>query len=190
MSATEFFDTMIQNLIDNFNTGLIGQIEKYDPVQMKADVQPLIRDRDGDSLSPLLNIPVNLFRAGGFIIRPPYKKGDLVYVACAQHDIDDVIETGKISMRANARQHNLTDAVVIGGLNPFSHPLPAAHGEDMLIATESLSAKIIITKEGEIHLEATEKPIGITAPKGISLSATDPEGVGVTIVGKDSSGSW
>lgn len=190
MSAPEFFNQMRKSLRAETNTCLIGRVENFDPVKMKADVQPLVLDEKGEQLPMLVDVPVQLFRAGGFIIRPPYTKGDLVYVACAQHDIDDVIMTGRVSNQANTRQHDLTDAVVIGGLHPFSEDLPAAHSEDMLIATESMSAKIVITKDGSINLEAEEKPIGITAPKGISLSATDPEGVGVTITGKSSVASW
>lgn len=53
------------------------------------------------------------------------------------------------------------------------------------------TANVIITlnSQGAISISAPET-INIEAPKGITLTATDQTGSGVTIVGKDSSGSW
>lgn len=45
-----------------------------------------------------------------------------------------------------------------------------------------------IDTPGEIKIQAEK--ISISAPQGVSITATDPDGSGVTIAGKDDSGSW
>jgi hypothetical protein len=170
MSASQFFDRMLSNFRSSIHTCLIGRIERFDPVKMQADVQPLFYDEQNHAPMPLLlSVPVAPQKAGGFFIRMPYKKGDLVVVVCAQQDIDEITLKGEMKQHNSGRKHDLSDAIVVCGFHPFSLKLPEEHKEDLLFATEDMKAKFVITKDRQILIHAEN---------------------GVQIVGKDTSGAW
>lgn len=64
--------------------------------------------------------------------------------------------------------------------------------KDLAIAVKN----IVITAEKDISINAEtmsvniQETLSISAPKGITISAPDPTGTGVVIVGKSDSGSW
>lgn len=190
-----FLDGLMGEFAADLNTAMPARIESYDSQKLKAVVSPLFKRKfqgqdSAVSMPPIVEVPVSCLRAGGFIIRPPYKKGDIVLLVFAQRALDNVIGTGKEADPEITRMHALDDAIVVGGLMPFTGSLPAGYDSDLVIGTDDFKAKIVISSDGTINIESQEKPVSITAPKGITLSATDPAGSGVQINGKDNSGSW
>ncbi len=126
------------------HTTILARIEKYDHVEMKADIKPLVKeyyDTTGEAeydhveLETIKNASVACLRAGEgkFIIRPPYKEGDIVLAVCSERSIDNVIETGEISEQVGSRRHSLQDALVIGGVTVEPDPMPDEHEDDLLI---------------------------------------------------------
>lgn len=184
----------INNQLEDLHTCMPAKIESFDPVKMKATVTPLFKrvfkGQKPVNMPPIVEVPVSGLLAGGFVIRPPYKTGDLVLLIFAQRALDNVMAAGNEADPEISRMHALDDAIVVGGLMPFSQSLPGGHAQDLLIGTANLSAKITISPEGLISISSQEQPLSITAPKGITLSATDITGTGVVINGKDTSGSW
>jgi len=172
-----------------------AKIESFDPQKLKATVTPLFKRKfngqdQAVSMPIIVEVPVACLYAGGFIIRPPYKKGDIVLLIFAQRALDNVIGTGKEADPEINRMHALDDAILVGGLMPFTESTPAGNAGDLVIGTDDFKAKIVISTDGAINIESQDSPVTITAPKGITLSATDPAGSGVQINGKDNSGSW
>ncbi len=136
------------------HTAILAQILNYDPILMQADLQPLIRD-PAFEYAPIVKASVSCFRAGGFIIRPPYQPGDIVVAVIIERGIDDVFDTGTKAEQVGKRHHSLTDAVVIGGFTARPFPLPEDHGQDLLISTEDGSKKIIMDPDGNIQIETS-----------------------------------
>lgn len=142
---------------------MIARIEKFDASKMKADVLPLIKTHDNKEMSLLINVPVSLIRAGGFIIRPPYKRGDIVVVVFADRSIDNVLISGDVSSASDSRVHSLDDAIVVGSILPFTQTLPSEHSTDLVIAKEDLSSKIVLKDNGAIEIKSS-KSITISGP--------------------------
>ncbi len=134
------------------HTTILAKIEKYDHVEMKADIKPLIKehydvsgklDFEDVELETIYDASVACLRAGEkHLIRPPYKEGDVVLAVCADRSIDNVIETGEVSEQVGRRRHSLQDALVISGITVEPDPMPDEHEEDLLICkTEGQTIK-------------------------------------------------
>lgn len=147
----KFIDRNAERTVSRLHTAIIAEILSYDPVLMQADLQPLIQDPDF-SYAPILHASVSCLRAGGFIIRPPYRPGDIVVAVIIERGIDGVFTTGTKSAQIGLRKHSLTDAVVIGGFTTKPAPLPEQHGEDLIISTEDGINKITMDIFGNMTI--------------------------------------
>ncbi|MFT9496385.1 Gp138 family membrane-puncturing spike protein [Anaerosolibacter sp.] len=189
-NASKFFDKFMNQFSDGLHTCVIAKVESYDPVKMKASVQPLNKvnyNGQFQSLPLITNVPVSFLKAGSFFIRPPYAKGDLVWVAFAEHDIDNIMMTGKEESNNSDRRHSLDDAIVIGGIMPFTQSMPSENANDLLIAKSDMTIKIVVGENG-IELQTMDKDINLITTNGnINISSSTGN---VNVSGKDSSGSW
>lgn len=118
---------MLERRLSEILVGAAGRIERFDEAKMLADVQPLISRAQPDGSSkdfPLLkNIRVNAVGCGDYIDRPPYKKGDLVWVGFSTFSIARPLK-GKKAETDTA--FGLQDAFVVGPLMPEGFTLPPA----------------------------------------------------------------
>lgn len=167
-APNKFFNQLSQNLTGGINSCTLGKIETFDPTAMKANVIPLVKSKDGNK-PMLIEVPVSFIKAGPFVIRPPYKKGDIVLVVFADEDIDNVLLSGNISEPNSTRKHSLDDAIVVGGIMPFTQTLPDEHIEDLAIAKDDFSTKIVIKKDGDIEVKGGN--IKIDASENIDIEA-------------------
>lgn len=176
-SATTFFNNFSGQIIGGINNCMLGKIEKFDGEAMKAEVSPLVKFRNKDEsleTRPLLiEVPVSFLKAGPFIIRPPYRNGDIVLVVFADEDIENVLLSGELSNPNSTRTHSLDDAIVVGAIMPFTTTLPGEHLEDLIIATEDFSTKIVVQENGEIIIQGGKVFLGSeSAVEGVPLGDT------------------
>jgi hypothetical protein len=152
--AADFFAKFMDGIVSGLNTCLLAEIVSYDAEAMTADVETL-PDRD---LIP--SVPIAAQRAGGFVVRVPYAKGDIVMVVFAQRDIEAIMHG---EGDATERKLALDDALIVGGVSPFTKPLPAANSSDLVIGLEDMTAKLVLTSAGMVQ---------IVAPGGITLQGS------------------
>lgn len=168
-SPMDFFNKLSGNLVNGINSCMLGRIETFDASKMKANVIPLVKNKDGDK-PMLIEVPVSFIKAGPFLIRPPYKKGDIVLVVFADEDIDNVLLSGNISEPNSTRKHSLDDAIIVGGIMPFTQTLPDEHIEDLVIAKDDFTTKIVVKEDGEIIIQGGKVYLGSEdAEEGIPL---------------------
>lgn len=150
----------IKNLVDqelsNLHVALPARIEKYDPAKLRAEVILLSKtNHEGKEVEfpPILECPVRTLKAGPFIIRPPYQKGDIVQVLFNERALDQLLITGKTESVIYKRRHSLDDAVVIGGLKTESESdLPEDYCEDLLLINQEVGDYLIMKKGGGIDV--------------------------------------
>lgn len=141
-TAQDFFKKYSNNLVGNINTCLMGQVERFDPVKLTADVTLL---PDGDLI---IDVPVAIQQAADFFIRVPYQIGDIVLVLFAQRDIDGILRGGDAT--PSQRQLSLDDAIVIAGINLLTDdPLPTANPGDLVIGKRNGNAKIVLNQAND-----------------------------------------
>lgn len=154
----DIIDNLMNGIKGEINSCILAKIEKFDPVKLVADVIPLTRmiDRTGEAnqLSMLINIPVATIQTGNFIIRPPYKKGDIVVIVVADSDIEGTVLTGDISNPNTLRKHSLDDGIIIGGFKALNNNLPNEYTEDLVIADKDFKTKIVLKNNGDIDIKA------------------------------------
>ncbi|WP_425447726.1 Gp138 family membrane-puncturing spike protein [Dethiothermospora halolimnae] len=200
-NAINFLDEMMEERLSDVHTCMLAKIEEYDPVTMKAKVQPLFKrkykNQDPKELQPISEVPVMHLKAGNFIIRPPYQKNDVVLLVFGERAIDNTMLTGDKEDPQHTRKHSISDAIVIGGIMPFNKTLPSEHGEDLLISKSDLSSKVVIKKNNDIIIHTDGKvklgdegafegvPKGLTLKEWLDnhthpISWTDPAGSGTS----------
>lgn len=173
-SPIKFFDKLTEYLTNGINNCMLGKIEKFDAKTMKAEVSPMVKykNKDGnvENRPLLIEVPVSFIKAGPFVIRPPYKKGDIVLVVFADEDIDNVLLSGSVSEPNSTRKHSLDDAIVVGGIMPFTTTLPNEHSEDLIIAKDDFTTKIVVKEDGEIIIQGGKVYLGSEdAEEGVPL---------------------
>lgn len=172
-----FFDGLLGESVDGINSCTIGKIEKFDATTMKAEVAPLVQKKNADGstedVSLLIEVPVSFLKAGPFLIRPPYKPGDVVLVIFADSDIENVLYSGGKGRPVRDEKHSLDNAMVVGGIMPFTVTLPGEHADDLIIAKDDFSTKIVVKDNGEIIIQGGKVYLGNeTAIEGVPLGDT------------------
>lgn len=161
--AYKFFERMQHNLVSGLNTCCIARIVNVDLQLMKADVVPLF-----DEDMPIIkNVPIAAQQTGEFVIRLPYKKGDLVLLVFSQRDIDPIMYGGG---EPSTRMLGLDDALIVGGINLFTQPLPDGFEKDVLIAKKDFSSRVVLGADGNITIETNGNIfLGDGATEGVPL---------------------
>lgn len=183
-SPIKFFDKLTENLTSGINNCMLGKIEKFDAETMKAEVSPMVKykNKDGsmENRPLLIEVPVSFLKAGPFVIRPPYKPGDIVLVVFADEDIDNVLLSGDISEPNSTRVHSLDDAIVVGGIMPFNTILPGEHSEDLIIAKDDFTTKIVIKDDGDIEMKGNN--IKLDAANDVNIKAAGNVNINGTLI--------
>lgn len=158
MDLIDIVGSKMSESLGGIRTCNLGKIEKYDHKKMKAEVQLLVKqsykDGEEEEVSLLIEVPVALVKAGPFIIRPPYKKGDIVLIGFADTDIENAIMTGEIQGPNSDKAFSVDDAIVIHGINVWNNDLPDEHSKDLVIAKDDFTSKIVMKENGDIDIVA------------------------------------
>jgi hypothetical protein len=145
--------------INNMHTCLPGRIESYDYTTQKASIQPLLNKvyTNGDVVKmPILNnVQVMFPRAGGASLTFPVVEGDTCLLVFSERSLDNWREPGGIVSPEDPRKFDLSDAVAIVGLYPFSEISPAQNNEDVLLTYKNSSITIKVT--GELVVNTSSK---------------------------------
>ncbi len=168
---------------------VIGRIEKFDGEKMRADVLPLLyieKETEKVPFSVVPSVPVQFLYAGGYYIRPEYKKGDLVWLSYATFPIENQLKNKSESTDTMTNPGNSLS--VVQGLAPSTFSAPAEFAEPgMIIGHESGNAYLAFGTDAFLFKYGTTEILlgseGITLSIGtttVSLSAT---GVTATIAG-------
>lgn len=162
---SRYFERHKTNMTEQLHTALHAKIVKVDLQYMRADVElPL----EGNPL--LMQVPIATHQTADFVVRPPYKPGDEVLLVFSMKDIEPLLYGGGTPSR---RQHALDDALIVGGITPFTEPLPGSwseHEEDFVIGKRDLTSRIVLTATGDVRVESSGTVfIGEGAEEGIPL---------------------
>ncbi len=128
------------------NTCLPGRIEKYDYAKQKAEVKPLVKklyvDGTTESLPVIVNVPVGWPKGGGGSLTFPLNKNDGVLLIFSQRSLDTWLSKGGDAEPGDPRKFDLSDAIAIPGLFPFSESGDAADNTSCLLTFKGGKLKI------------------------------------------------
>lgn len=137
------------------HTALPGQIISYDHTTQKATIQPCLKksylDGTTQEMPILNNVPVIFPRAGGASLTFPVLPGDTCLLLFIERSTDLWKSVGGIVAPNDPRKFDLSDAVAIMGIMPFTENSLSENNEDVLLTYKS--SNIRIKASGEIQIE-------------------------------------
>jgi len=175
MEMINLLNDLLDKRLREILIGCIASIEKHDTKTMRADIKPLIKftpigNIKSENYAVIPNIPVLFLNAGGFYIRPEYKRGDLVWVTFATHGT--CLGLGGFSDSTDESIFNRESAAIAHGIAPSGWKAP----KDI-----SKSGLVIGHNDGDAMIQITDKKINIKGDINIEGSinvAGDVEAAG------------
>jgi len=148
----DFFNARSRELL----TGCIGTIERHDIATMRADVKPLLKYlADGTTqvkdYQIIPNIPVLFLYAGGYYIRPEYKRGDLVWVTFATHEIERPL--AGVPGNTDGRLFSRENAAVVYGIARTGWSVPGDFSKPGLLIGHEGGGMYAHLQQGKISIK-------------------------------------
>lgn len=157
-TLNQTLNRIILNRINEMHTAAPGMIEKYDHKTQKATVKPLIRKVYVDGVvhdMPLIvEVPVVWPRSKTASLTFPLNEGDYVFLIYCERNIDRFLSQGGVQDPDDPRKYDLTDAVAIPGLYPFSEDSLSENNEDVLLIYND--TKVRIKEDNTLEMEVAK----------------------------------
>lgn len=153
-SLEKLVNDIVESKLQNFNTVMPGIIEDVDVTGAVCNVKPLLKKRYKNGVDfeyPVIaNVPIVFYRAGNAMISLPIKRGDLVMLLFCQRSLDGWLaaQSGESVDPKDSRKFDLTDAIALPGLYPFSD-LPQGADPNNLVIRNGQS-QITLTPAGAV----------------------------------------
>ncbi|HEX5201306.1 MAG TPA: Gp138 family membrane-puncturing spike protein [Actinoplanes sp.] len=138
--------------IGRIQTAIPAAVVTYDPARQVVTAKPTVsgryQDPDTFALVPyplptVANVPVAFPSSAGFAITWPLAPGDTVYLVCASRSLDEWKASGAPeTVPQDTRRCDLTDAVAIPGLRPFSQPIPPTGWSPAAMVLEGVDIRL------------------------------------------------
>lgn len=158
--SSEDIRSLAQRLVDQSRTALPAEIERFDEQQLKADVTLLHRNEKNENPT-IVDVPVSVVRAGGFVIRPPYSQGDVVLLLFSDKDLEGVLFDGESRPPTRVQNNQLDYAIVIGGLSVHTETINLdGEADSIQIATEDNSGRIELQTDGTLIIDSGSVKLG------------------------------
>lgn len=157
----ELLRAAVSYFLRDVHTAMPARIEEYFPDEQKVDVKPLIQRRvvgeDGqeflEELPIIPDVPVCFPRTANFFLTFPLVAGDLVLLVFAERSLDNWLAgTGEDTDPDEFRMHDLSDAVAMPGLYPFSQAIVGVDTERMSMGHKDGGMAVNIAQD---HVEVT-----------------------------------
>lgn len=145
----------IETRLTGLHTMLPGKVVAVDVAKGKCDVQPLIQRQglDGNpiTLPVITNCPIGFYRAGKAAVYLPLAVGHNVEIRFCERSLDIWLAKGGTVDPADARKHQLSDAVAYPGLYDFTQAPADADPANLVIVNDK--AKITMTPDGKFKIQ-------------------------------------
>lgn len=109
-------ENIITTIFNNLNCVKIGKIIKFYPEDKTADVQIITKIKDSSSTIKTYTLLSKCLVIGNKITLP-IEEGEQVIILFNDYDLNAYFETGEVQEPYSERKHNLSDGIVICGLN-------------------------------------------------------------------------
>ena len=141
--------------------GYVARIETHDTAKMRADITPLLLvTAKGKSPVPyavISDVPVGFMYAGGFVIRPKYKKGNLVWVSAATFSIEKAL-SGSLD-RTDGRVFSIENSCILHGVSGKTFVPPSDFDSDGLIICNESGTTRFVLNDDTITMKAAKVKI-------------------------------
>ena len=192
-TITKLVKNMMENRLFDLHTCTPGIIQSYDEKQHLAEVQPVLKrvlTTDEVLETPIVaNVPVVFPRTSSFIMHYPINQGDRVLLVYAERSLDNYLSDGSTDPAIDGKKFDITDAIAIPGLFPFSEKSTVENNTDFVInfneKTFSIgqSGRIEITDgQASFVIESGKVAVGTSATEVLNILSQTLEKLSTTTV--------
>lgn len=160
ITMTDAIRQAILYQLTTIHTALPASIISYDYKKQKAQVKPVLSKlwSDGETTEmPVINdVPVIFPRAGGASLTFPVAPGDYCLLVFSERSMDSwLTEGGSTNTPNDIRKFDLSDAIALMGIFPFTEDSMAENNDDVLLTYKGSSIRI--KSSGDIVIETSSK---------------------------------
>lgn len=154
-NLADAIEDAIRSRLSIIHTCLPAQVEEYDHETAKASVKPLLKRKyvdDEEAEYPVIaNVPVVWPRTSKAIMHFPLERGDGVLLVFSERSLDTWLsdDMGNLQPPSTRRKFDLSDAIAIPGLWPFTSTTPLSGNVAML---QYGDATIEIKDDGQVSV--------------------------------------
>lgn len=153
---------IMDNVSNNLRVSLPGIIQSFDPTTQTVSVQPALTENilnpdlsnSSVNLPLLVDVPIVLPRAGGYVLTMPVQKGDECLIIFADSCIDAWFSYGGVQNQLEKRRHDLSDSFCL--LGTWSQP--------NVIENYSTTSTQLRSVDGSSYISLSKQEIDINAP--------------------------
>lgn len=147
---------------NNLRVAIPGIIHEFDPTTQTVSVQPALTENilnpdlstSSVGLPLLVDVPIVLPRAGGYVLTMPVQKGDECLVVFGDMCIDAWFSYGGVQNQLEKRRHDLSDGFAI--LGAWSQP--------RVVENYSTTSAQLRADDGSAYISLSKQEIDIVAP--------------------------
>lgn len=153
-SPSDVFRDSVYSVLNGIHTALPGIVKSYDATTNKATIQPALNKayKSGPMPMPVLeNVPILFPGGANFNITFPVNVGDYVLLIFMERSIDLWLSVGGQVTPDDPRKFDLSDAVAIPGLQPFTGDFSQRNNTDFVI--NYAGSSITIRQNGAIEIK-------------------------------------
>ena len=150
----DYMDSFKTIMLDSIHTFLPGRIISFDGVKMEATVIPLAKVKiNGIEIDPqeIEKCPVLYSNDSTFSIRHPYQSGDLILLGFCENSLEKILTTGQPESVVTENKFDITDAIVLGGIDKETDSLPSTDIDGLLLINKNTGHKIVFKSDGSLE---------------------------------------
>lgn len=166
----EVFRKMLDAFAFDMRMVIPGSVKSFNAAKQTAVIQPSIRERvnlggklSWETLPLLVDVPVAMFRAGGYCITFPVNEGDEGLVLFADMCIDAWFQSGGVQNQMDKRRHDLSDGFF----------LPLTWSQPRVISGYSTDSVQVRNEGGNAYVEIKGDQINLVSPSKITGQAPE-----------------
>lgn len=122
------FDIIINSFLKDVHTVMPGQVTSFDASRKSVSIQPSLQRKyegqDPINLPIIEDVPVVYPGSSAFGLTFPIEVGDTVVLLFCERALASWLDAGGIVDPQVARMHDLSDAIALPHIDPFSNLLP------------------------------------------------------------------
>jgi phage baseplate assembly protein gpV len=128
-------------------------------------------------LGLIADVPVLVYRGGGFSLTLPIQAGDECYLLFADGCIDAWFQSGGVQTRIDGRRHSLSDAIAIFGLGSAPRALASYSPTAMQLRSDDGNT-VVEVGAGEVTIKANTvnvqgQTVNVTGSTNVAISGND-----------------
>ena len=107
---------LIESFLGQVRTAMPGVVTAYNSASARASVRPALREKNGDELPIVTEVPVMFPGAGDWRVTFPVVPGDTGLIVFCERDIERWLNRGETQTAGSDRRFDWSDAVFYPGL--------------------------------------------------------------------------